>query len=95
VANKLSRHPNQLYNIVGRICTTADVVARNKCLPKLEKNDILAILDAGAYFSSYAANFAFQRPAIVKVSNGDAEIIRREETFEHLIAMDKSMEHGS
>ncbi len=95
VANKLTQHPTQLYNIVGRICTAADVVVRNKCLPKLEKNDILAILDAGAYFSSYAANFAFQRPAIVKVSNGNAEVIRCEETFEHLIAMDTYTEHGT
>jgi diaminopimelate decarboxylase len=88
VANKLREKPKQLYNIVGRVCTTADLVARNKCLPELDKNDILAVLDAGAYFSSYAANFAFQRPAIIKVSNGHAEILRQEETFEHLIAMD-------
>jgi len=91
-ANKLGQTPYQLYDIVGRICTSVDLVARNKCLPRLETNDILAILDAGAYFSSYASNFAFQRPAIVKVCQGDAEIIRREESFEHMIAMDRATE---
>jgi diaminopimelate decarboxylase len=91
-ANKLTQTPEKLYDIVGRICTTADVVARNKCLPILEKNDILAILDAGAYFSSYSSNFAFQRPAVVKIYRGVAQVIRHEESFEHLIAMDELAE---
>jgi hypothetical protein len=45
-------------------------------------------MDAGAYFSSYSSNFAFPRPAIVMVDDGIASVIRQEETFEHLIAMD-------
>jgi diaminopimelate decarboxylase len=57
-------------------------------LPSLESGDVLAIMDAGAYFSSYSSNFGFQRPAIVKVKDGNSQVIRHEETFEHLVSMD-------
>lgn len=87
-ANKLNQELEQLYHVVGRICTSADTVVKNKFLPRLESGDVLAILDAGAYFSSYSSNFAFPRPAIVKVSNGEARAMRPEEPFEHLVALD-------
>lgn len=76
------------YQIVGRICTSADWMFKNRYLPELRPGDVLAVMDAGAYFSSYSSNFSFPRPAIVMVANGEANVIRREETFEHLTAMD-------
>jgi diaminopimelate decarboxylase len=88
VANKLDRELRDLYQIVGRICTSADTLVKNKCLPTLESGDVLAILDAGAYFSSYSSNFAFPRPAIVKVRDGECELLQSEETFDHIVAMD-------
>jgi diaminopimelate decarboxylase len=88
VANKLTRAPQELYHIVGRICMAGDFVFKNKLLPSLDSGDVLAIMDAGAYFSSYSSNFGFQRPAIVKVKDGNSQVIRHEETFEHLVSMD-------
>jgi diaminopimelate decarboxylase len=76
------------YQVMGRICTSADWMFKNRVLPELAPGDILAVMDAGAYFSSYATNFAFPRPPIVMVSEGEAKVIRREETFEHLTGMD-------
>ncbi len=76
-------------NIMGRICTSADWMAKNVLLPELEDGDVLATMDAGAYFSSYSSNFAFQRPAIVMVNeDGSVEVLRKAESFEHLVAMD-------
>ena len=64
-------------------------MAKNVLLPELEGGDVLATMDAGAYFSSYSSNFAFPRPAIVMVNeNGSVEVLRNAETFEHLVAMD-------
>jgi diaminopimelate decarboxylase len=63
---------------------------KNRVLPKLQPGDVLAVMDAGAYFSSYSSNFAFPRPAIVMVHEGQAVLIRAAETFEHLTAMDRA-----
>ncbi len=87
-ANKPEAPMNKVYHIMGRICTSADWMFRNRLMPDLKEGDILAVMDAGAYFSSNASNFAFPRPAIVMVSDGKASLIRQEESFEHLIAMD-------
>jgi diaminopimelate decarboxylase len=62
---------------------------KNRLLPDLIPGDILAVMDAGAYFSSYSTDFAFPRPPITLVSEGKAEWIRQGETFEHLTAMDR------
>lgn len=80
----------ELYQVMGRICTSADWMAKNIYLPQLREGDVLATMDAGAYFSSYSSNFAFPRPAIVMVKDSsDIEIIRQAESFEHLVALDK------
>ena len=77
------------YQIMGRICTSADWMFKNRLLPELKPGDVLAVMDAGAYFSSYSTNFAFVRPPIIMVNDETAQVIRQEETFEHLIAMDR------
>lgn len=85
----------RFYNIMGRICTSADWMIKNCYLPKLKNGDILATMDAGAYFSSYSSNFAFTRPAIVLVdSSGKTRVLRNRETFEHLVAMDVLSDQG-
>jgi diaminopimelate decarboxylase len=76
------------YLVTGRVCTSADWLFRNRLLPRLSAGDTLAVMDAGAYFSSYSSNFAFPRPAVVMVKDGAATAIRNAESFEHLVAMD-------
>jgi diaminopimelate decarboxylase len=88
VADRPKAQMDVCYEVKGRVCTSADWMFKNRCLPELKAGDILAVMDAGAYFSSYSSNFAFPRPAIVMVDDGIASVIRQEETFEHLIAMD-------
>lgn len=79
----------ELYYVMGRICTSADWMAKNINLPKLKEGDLLATMDAGAYFSSYSSNFAFPRPAIVMVGeNGNVSTLREAESFEHMVALD-------
>lgn len=79
----------QRYQVMGRICTSADWMYKNCYLPELKVGDVLAVMDAGAYFSSYSTNFAFPRPAIIMIADGESSVIRHEESFEHLIAMDE------
>lgn len=88
VANRANDRMSKAYKIVGRVCTSADWMVKNRYLPDLRQEDILAIMDAGAYFSSYSSNFSFPRPAVVMVIDGKSILLRKHETFEHLVAMD-------
>lgn len=88
IANRPHAALKNKYNIMGRICTSADWMFKNRYMPPLSNGDILAVMDAGAYFSSYSSNFAFPRPAIIMIKNGVAHVIRRTESYKHLTAMD-------
>jgi diaminopimelate decarboxylase len=46
-------------------------------------------MDAGAYFVPFATSFSFPRPAIVMVDGSDVHLLRRAETFEDIIALDR------
>lgn len=87
-ADQKSENTTEVYNIMGRICTSADWMAKNRLLPKLQENDVLVTMDAGAYFSSYSTNFAFPRPAVIMVSDAGCEILRSAESFDHITKLD-------
>lgn len=89
LANDLRRPLSRAYTVTGRVCTRSDWLYRGKVMPELAPGDILAVLDAGAYFSSYAMNFAFPRAAVVGVDAGRVRVLRHRETFRHLTAMDE------
>lgn len=79
------------YHIMGRICTSADWMAKNRVLPELSVGDILITMDAGAYFTSYSTNFSFPRPAIIMIDkNGQSEILRHAEYFDYLTYLDSN-----
>lgn len=88
VAGRPNASMDTFYDVMGRVCTSSDWMFRNRLLPRLQAGDVLAVMDGGAYFSSYSSNFAFPRPAIVMVDGGEASVIRGAETFDHLTAMD-------
>jgi diaminopimelate decarboxylase len=75
-----------LTSIVGPICESSDVLARDRHLPPLAPGDCLAILDTGAYGFSMASNYNSQpRPAEVLVENDSFYLIRRRETYADLV----------
>ena len=45
------------WDIVGPICESSDVFARDRQMPPLDVEDLVAILDAGAYGSVMASNY--------------------------------------
>lgn len=91
-ANRMLEPADHTYQLMGRLCTSADWLAKYRLLPKLEPGDVVAVMDAGAYFTSYSSNFAFPRPGIVMLERGTARVLRSRETFQHLTAMD-DLEH--
>jgi diaminopimelate decarboxylase len=54
---------------------------------EVKEGDVLAIKNAGAYGFTMASNYNMRlRPAEVLIRKGKAQLIRKRETFEDLIA---------
>ncbi|TCK03435.1 diaminopimelate decarboxylase [Phorcysia thermohydrogeniphila] len=79
--------PTKTADVVGPICETGDILAKDRELPLLEEGEIIAILSAGAYGFTMASNYNSRpRPAEVLVENGKPRLIRQRETLADLIA---------
>lgn len=86
-ANHAGDPDEETYTIVGPICETGDVLARDRRLPRLQRDDILAFLDVGAYGFSMASQYNGQpRPAEVLVFKDRSEVIRAKEDTSALLA---------
>ncbi len=83
----LATNELQPCTVVGNICESGDILARNRPLPPLVQNDILAILDCGAYGYAMSSNYNSRlRPAEVLIDQtGRARLIRRRETYADLL----------
>lgn len=76
----------RIYSVVGYICET-DTFAWDRRIAEVREGDILCFLNAGAYSMSMASNYNSRfRPAEVLIKDGKAQLIRRRETFEDLLA---------
>ena len=73
--------------VVGNICETGDIIAKNRMLPTLKEGDILGILDAGAYGHVMSSNYNNRlRPAEVLIrENGEVVLIRKRDTLEDIV----------
>ena len=74
--------------VVGNICESGDILAKDRELPMIEQGDVIAMLDAGAYGWVMASTYNHRlRPAEVLIgSDGKARLIRRRETLDDLTA---------
>jgi diaminopimelate decarboxylase len=76
--------------VVGPICETGDFFARDRKLRVVSEGDLLAILDAGAYGSVLGSNYNTRgRAAEVLVKNAKATVIRRRESWQDQIRLEK------
>jgi len=76
----------ELVDVVGPVCETGDFFARDRKLPEVCEEDLLAILDAGAYGMALSSNYNTRpRAAEILVSGKSARVIRRRETFSDLV----------
>lgn len=91
VANNGFSGDVELTNVVGPLLYPKDFVAIKTMLPGVKEGDILAVLDCGAYTLSSSTQFLYPRPPAVLVdSDGRVCIIREGETFEDVLAKDRS-----
>ncbi|MFW6150577.1 MAG: diaminopimelate decarboxylase [Chloroflexota bacterium] len=88
-ATKASEDETDTITVVGKLCESGDVLARDVSIARPTPGDIIAMPVAGAYSIPMASNYNAQlRPAIVLVDEDGAHLIRRRETYEDLVRLD-------
>jgi diaminopimelate decarboxylase len=86
VANNLNSPDEETYDVVGPVCESGDVLARDRRLPKIQEGDLLAVLNAGAYGYAMSSQYnARPRAAEVLVKNGKYTLIREREQLDDLM----------
>jgi diaminopimelate decarboxylase len=87
---RASQAEQEMVDVVGPICESGDFFARDRKLPGIQEGELVAILDAGAYGMSLASNYNTRlRPAEILVEGKSARVIRKRETFQDLVALEK------
>jgi diaminopimelate decarboxylase len=84
--------PVETVDVVGPICESGDFLAKDRALPRVEADDLLAVMSAGAYGFVMASNYNTRpRAAEVLVDDTGYTIVRRRETYEDLVAGETSL----
>ena len=76
--------------MVGPICESGDFFAHDRLMPKVKKDDLLAVMSAGAYGYVMSSNYNV-RPRVpeVMVKGNKFKIIKERETFNDLMRGEK------
>lgn len=78
--------PPATVDIVGNICESGDVFARDRRLPRPEPGDLLAIRDAGAYGFAMASHYNLRPlPAEVVIDAGVPRLARERQSLDQLL----------
>lgn len=80
------RSKTATYDIVGPICESADFLGKQRKLPLLEAQDLLAVLGAGAYGMVMSSNYNSRpRVAEVLVDQNRFTLVAKRENYSDLI----------
>jgi diaminopimelate decarboxylase len=82
--------PRQHYDIVGPICETTDLFARDREMPVLKTGDLVAIMTAGAYGAVMSSAYNARPPAAEVLVKGDAwSVVRPRMSDDAIVEMDR------
>jgi diaminopimelate decarboxylase len=85
VAEPVEEWPVEL---VGQTCVY-DSIAEDIRLPNVERGDVVALLNQGAYCETESTQFnAFPRPEVIMLDRGRALVVKRRETVDDIHARD-------
>jgi diaminopimelate decarboxylase len=75
-----------IADVVGPICESGDFFAKDREIARPRRNDLLAIMSAGAYGFTMASNYnSHPKPPEVLVDGDQYYVVRKRETMEDLI----------
>ena len=79
--------PDGKVTIAGKYCESTDILITDIEMPALSPGDVLALPAAGAYCLAMASNYnGMPRPEVLMLRDGKAEVMRRRETLDDLVA---------
>ena len=86
--NNPVREKKETVDVVGPVCESADLFARNLKLPALEQGELVAIFSCGAYGYSLSSNYNGRlRLAELLVDGAEFKVVRRGETYQDLLKL--------
>ena len=90
LANRPDEPPTGTYSVAGKHCESGDLLIESVELPGPRRGDILAVPGTGAYTLAMSSTYnAVPRPAVVLVRDGETRLIRRRETLDDLLALER------
>jgi diaminopimelate decarboxylase len=90
LANRADEPASGTFRVAGKHCESGDVLIDRVELPEPRRGDLLAVPSTGAYTLAMASNYnGVPRPAAVLVSDGRSRVIRRRETVDDLLALER------
>lgn len=80
----------EVCDVVGPVCESGDFLAKDRALPAVARGDLLTVYSAGAYGAAMSSRYnSHPLPAEVMVDGANFEVIRRRETYDDLVAMER------
>ncbi|MCL2133977.1 MAG: diaminopimelate decarboxylase [Candidatus Bathyarchaeota archaeon] len=93
VANKLNDKCSEVFDVVGPICESGDILAKDRELPLVAEGDVLVVLNAGAYGFSMSSQYNSRpRAAEVMIRQGKSVIVREREQFQDLLTSQRMVQ---
>ena len=85
-----STAPPRVVDVVGPICESGDFFCQDRELADFQQGDLVALMSAGAYGFAMASNYNSRPlPAEVLVEGDMATVVRRRQTLEDLVALER------
>lgn len=85
-----NRNEPQIVDVVGPICESGDFLAKDRGISVPPAGEYLAVMSAGAYGFTMSSNYNSRlRAAEVLVRGGRYDIVRKRETREDLVKLEK------
>ncbi len=89
IADRADAEREKTVTIAGKCCESGDILIKDIKMPQIKAGDTLAVLATGAYNYSMSSNYnRIPRPMMVAVSNGNAKVVVKRETYEDIIKND-------
>ena len=86
VSEALLQRPKHPVDVVGPVCESGDFLAKDRSLPEVKPDELLAVMSAGAYGFVMASNYN-SRPRVpeVLVKDNEVHVIRARESYDDLV----------
>ncbi|MCH8148426.1 MAG: diaminopimelate decarboxylase, partial [Planctomycetes bacterium] len=79
-----------LTAVGGGICESGDFLAKERRLPPVQRGDLICIFSAGAYGFTMSSQYNSRpRVAEVLIDGSTTRLIRRRETYDDLVALER------